>query len=115
MVSKDIVDQALQAVEMARDTGKIRKGINETTKAIERGTAKLVLIAEDVQPPEIVAHLPLLSDEKKIPHISIPTKKDLGTAAGIEVPTGSLAITEPGNAKDTLDDLVKKLGKPAKE
>ena len=58
-------------------TGKIRRGTNETTKAIERGIAKLVIIAEDVTPPEVVAHLPLLCEEKKIPFIFVPTKEDV--------------------------------------
>ena len=35
-------------VEKARNTGKIEKGTNEVTKAIERGTAKLVVWAGDV-------------------------------------------------------------------
>jgi len=57
-VPKELANQVYEAVEKARDTGKVRKGVNETTKAIERGEAKLVVIAEDVDPAEIVAHLP---------------------------------------------------------
>ena len=48
----------LEIVEVARETGKIRKGVNEVTKAIERGQAKVVIAAEDVNPPEIIMHLP---------------------------------------------------------
>jgi len=59
-VPKELATQAFEAVEMARDTGKLRRGVNEVTKAIERATAKLVIIAEDVTPPEIVAFLPVL-------------------------------------------------------
>ena len=53
-------------VEKARKTGKIDKGINEVTKAVELGVAKLVLYANDVNPKEIVAHIPLLCKEKGI-------------------------------------------------
>ncbi|MEM1921819.1 MAG: ribosomal L7Ae/L30e/S12e/Gadd45 family protein, partial [Desulfurococcaceae archaeon] len=54
----DLAEKAYEALKKARETGgKIRKGTNETTKAIERGQAQLVIIAEDVDPPEIVAHL----------------------------------------------------------
>ena len=38
------------------------EGNDETTKAIERGNSKLVVIAEDVEPPEVVAHLPILCE-----------------------------------------------------
>ena len=108
-VSKELANQAYQAVEMARDTGKLRRGVNEATKAIERGTAKLVVIAEDVTPPEIVAHLPILGDEKNTPYIFVPSKKELGTAAGIDVPTSAIAITEAGNGKELVEQIAKHL------
>ncbi len=101
--------EALKVLEKARDTGKTKKGTNETTKAIERNTAKLVLIADDVQPQEIVMHLPLLCEEKNIPYIVCGSRKDLGKAIGLDRPSASAGITNPGNAKDALDALVKKL------
>jgi len=82
---QELQDKALEAVELARDTGKIRKGTNEVTKAVERGVALLVVIGEDVQPEEIVAHIPVLSDEKKIPYVFIKKQEDIGAASGLEV------------------------------
>ena len=108
-VPKEVADQAYQALEMSRDTGKLRRGVNETTKAIERGIAKLVVIGEDVEPPEIVAHLPILCEEKNVPYVYVPSKKDLGTASGISVPTSSIAIVEAGNAKEIVADIAKKV------
>jgi len=55
-----------QIIEKVKKTGKIEKGTNEVTKAIERGTAKLVVYAGDVEPKEIVQHLPLLCKEKEL-------------------------------------------------
>lgn len=107
-VPKEVSDQVYQALEMSRDTGKIRRGVNETTKAIERGIAKLVVIGEDVDPPEIVAHLPILCEEKNIPYVYVPSKKDLGTASGISVPTSSIAIVEAGSAKELVSDIAQK-------
>jgi len=51
-VPDEIESKALEALESARDTGKIKKGTNEVTKAIERGIVQLVLISTDVQPEE---------------------------------------------------------------
>ncbi|MCJ7634172.1 ribosomal L7Ae/L30e/S12e/Gadd45 family protein, partial [Candidatus Bathyarchaeota archaeon] len=73
-VPKELADIAYEALQVARDTGKIKRGTNETTKAIERGITSLVYIAEDVQPPEVVAHLPLLCEERKINYIFVPNK-----------------------------------------
>jgi len=108
-VPKDVAEAAYEALRIARETGKIKRGTNETTKSVERGIAKLVLIAEDVEPPEIVAHLPLLCDERKIPYVYVPSKEKLGEAAGIEVKAASATIIEPGEAKDIVEEIVKKV------
>jgi large subunit ribosomal protein L7Ae len=103
---KEIAEKAVQALQVAKDTGKIRKGTNESTKAIERGVAKLVLIAEDVEPPQIVAHLPILCEERKIPYLFVPTKLELGRSAGIEVGSAAISIVEPGEAGEVVKELV---------
>jgi len=108
-IPKDLVDKVLQSLEIAKNTGKVKKGTNETTKAIERGNAKLVVIAKDVEPKEIVMHLPVLCDEKKCEYVYIPSKEELGRAVGINVSTASACITEPGEAKDLVEEIIKKL------
>jgi|TARA_B100001971_G_C18199162_1_gene543438 large subunit ribosomal protein L7Ae len=108
-VSKEIIDNALEAVELAKTTGKVKKGTNETTKALEKGTAKLVVVAKDVSPPEITMHIPLLAEEKEIPCIQIPSKEDLGAAAGIQIGTASVAITQEGEAKDIIKKVAASL------
>lgn len=113
-VPKDLSDKALQLIEMAKNTGKIRKGTNESTKAIEKGIAQLVVIAEDVEPKEIVMHLPALCDEKKIPYIYVPSKLELGKAAGIDVSSASISVVEPGEGKDLLKDILKKINELSK-
>jgi len=100
-------DKILQIVEIARNTGKIRIGTNETTKAIERSIAKLVVYAEDVSPKEVIIHLAPLCNEKKIPCVTVKSKQDLGVAAGIDVPSAAIAIIEPGDAKKDIDELAK--------
>ncbi|MFH1631093.1 MAG: 50S ribosomal protein L7Ae [Candidatus Aenigmatarchaeota archaeon] len=98
--------KVLDIIEAARETGKIRKGVNEATKSIERGEAKLVVAATDVNPPEIVMHLPLICDEKKIPFAKVSKKLDLGRAAGIAVGTSAIAIADAGEAKNDLKKLL---------
>jgi len=107
-VPPDIAEKAYEALRKARESGgKVKKGTNETTKAVERGLAKLVLIAEDVDPPEVVMHLPLLCEERKVPYLYVPSKKRLGEASGIEVAAASAAIIEVGGAKELVEELIK--------
>lgn len=106
---KEIVDRTYQVVELARDGGKVRKGTNEVTKLVERGEAQIVVMAEDVAPEEILAHLPLLCEEKGVPYVYVPSKQELGIAAGLGKATASCAIIEAGKAKPSLDELVGKV------
>ena len=106
---KELVDKTYQAVELVRDSGKLRKGTNEVTKLVERGDAQFVVMAEDVQPEEILAHMPLLCEEKGIPYAYVPSKQELGVATGLGKATASTAILDPGKAKPLLDDLASKI------
>jgi ribosomal protein eL8 len=106
---KEVSEKIIEAVTVAKTTGKVAKGVNETTKAVERGICKFVVIAEDVQPPEIMMHIPVICDEKKVPYGYVPSKEDLGKASGIGVPTSSIAIVEEGDAKKLLEDVKGKI------
>ncbi len=92
-------------IEKARKTGKVEKGTNEVTKAIERGTAKLVVYAADVQPKEIIQHLPFLCKEKKILCREVDSKQKLGIAVGIPVSASSVAVIEPGDSEKDIAGL----------
>jgi large subunit ribosomal protein L7Ae len=106
---KEIVDAAYEALTIASKSGNVRKGTNEATKAVERAQAKLVVIAEDVDPPEVIAHLPILCDERKIPYVFVPSKEKLGTAVGIDVPCASACIIKEGDAAGLIKEIITRL------
>jgi len=107
--TKEMQDLAYELIEKARDNGKIGKGANETTKHVERGQAKLVVMAEDVSPEEILAHMPILCEEKKIPYTYVPSKEELGNAAGLNTSTSAIAVLNPGKDKSMIDSIIKKI------
>ncbi|MCF7871754.1 ribosomal L7Ae/L30e/S12e/Gadd45 family protein [Candidatus Woesearchaeota archaeon] len=98
-------EKAYEAIELAQKTGKIKKGTNEVTKMIEKGKAKLVVIATDVSPKEIIMHIPLLCKEKNIQCVEVPSREELGAAAGMGVPTGAVAIIDEGESKQTVGEI----------
>ena len=107
-VPDELEDRVLDAVETARDTGRVKKGTNEATKAIERGEADLVVIAGDVQPEEIVLHLPALADEKDVPFVYVSQQDDIGHAVGLDVGSAAAAITDAGEASEQVEEIVEK-------
>jgi large subunit ribosomal protein L7Ae len=112
---KEIVDKLINITSIAKDTGKVRKGINEATKAAESGKAQILIIAEDVDPEEIVMHLSDLCEEKGVAYAYLPTKQELGKAVGLSVSCAAIAIVDAGAAKDTLHGVLERLGKKAKK
>ena len=92
-------------IEKARKTGKIEKGTNEVTKAIERETAKLVVYDSDVSPKEIIQHIPVLCKEKKIKCVEVDSKQKLGIAAGLSISCSSIAVINPGDAERDISAL----------
>ncbi len=105
-VPKEMINLVYEAVRSAKNSGKVKKGTNETTKAIERGMAKLVIIAEDVEPPEVVAHLPILCEERNTPYVYVPSKKQLGEVLGLDVAAAAVCIVDAGDARQAVEQIV---------
>ena len=80
----------------ANSNGRLKKGSNEVTKTAERGTAQFIVLAVDVNPPELLAHVPLICAEKGIPFGYVPSQEFLAKEAGMPggVKTASLAFLE---------------------
>lgn len=94
-------------IDKVKKTGKLDKGANEVTKAVERGVAKAVFFAADVSPKEIVAHLAVICKEKGIPCVEVDSKQKLGIAAGLPVGTAAIAVTQAGEADKDIARLAK--------
>ncbi|WOV93492.1 MAG: 50S ribosomal protein L7Ae [Candidatus Nitrosoabyssus spongiisocia] len=108
---QDLVSPILEAVRIAATTGKVKKGTNETTKAIERGLSKLVVIAEDVEPPEVVSHLPMICDEQGMAYAFVPSQQELGESLGINIKSAAAAILDSGDAQHIIDKVVESVSK----
>ena len=56
----------------------IKFGLNHVTELVEAGKAKLVVMAHDVDPVELLVFLPALCKKKGIPYCFIKGKARLG-------------------------------------
>jgi large subunit ribosomal protein L7Ae len=102
---KELSDKAYTLAEAAKESGKVKKGTNEVTKVVERGAAAMVIMAADVEPPEILAHIPALCDERNVPFVYVPSKAELGKAIGLNKPAASVAIVDVGKGKAICDEI----------
>ena len=94
---KDVQDSVYELVKLVGNgEGRLKKGSNEVTKAAERGTARLIVMAENVNPAELLAHIPLICKEKSIPFIYVEDQAYLAEAAGMNsgAKTAAIALME---------------------
>ncbi len=108
---EELVSPILEAIRVATTSGKVKRGTNEATKAIERGTSKLIIIAEDVEPPEVVAHIPILCEEQGAAYAFVPSKSELGKSLGIDITSAAAAILDAGDAQHIVDQIVSAIAK----
>ncbi|CAI7607093.1 hypothetical protein N7533_003539 [Penicillium manginii] len=83
----------LDLVQQAGHIRQLKKGANETTKTLNRGTSDLVILAADTTPLPIILHLPLLCEDKNVPYVYVPSKMALGRATGVSRPVIACSIT----------------------
>jgi len=108
---EELISPIYEALRVATETGKVKKGTNEATKAIERGVSKLIIIAEDVEPPEVVAHLPMICEEQGAAYVFVPSRQDLGKSLGIDITSAAAAILDSGDAQHIVEQVVATISK----
>lgn len=86
-------------MKQADNYKQLKKGANEATKTLNRGISELIILAADVEPIEIVLHLPLLCEDKNVPYVFVPSKDLLGRACGVNRSVVACSITSNENSQ----------------
>merc|ERR1711907_229762 len=85
----------------------LKFGLNHVTSLVENGEAKLVVIAHDVDPIELVLWLPNLCRSKNIPYLIVKDKARLGKVCR-QSTASCVAVTEVEKADNhDLEQLMK--------
>ncbi len=108
-VPEEVVKKTYEALQLVKQSGSVKKGSNEVTKSVERGLASFVVIAEDVDPEEVVMHIPSICEQKKIAYTYVPNKLELGKSIGLNVPCTAVAVENQGNASQSIKDIISRL------
>merc|ERR1711869_136163 len=81
LAKENLTVTILDLVQQAANYKQLKKGANEATKTLNRGTAELVIMAADAEPLEILLHLPLVCEDKNVPYVFVKSKTALGRAS----------------------------------
>lgn len=52
----------------------------------------MLILAADINPIDIISHLPVLSEEALIPYVFVPSKEELGLASSTKRPTSCVLV-----------------------
>lgn len=64
----------------------------------------IVILAGDISPIELVAHIPILCENNGNPYIYVKTKDALGAASLSKKPTTILMLTRPSSSHELKDE-----------
>ncbi|KAJ5940559.1 hypothetical protein N7516_000727 [Penicillium verrucosum] len=110
-----LTQELLDLLQQAMQYHQLKKGTNEVTKSVSRGTSEIVVMAADTVPLAIVMHLPLLCEDRHVPYVFVPNKTAIGRACGSARPVIAATITS-NDASDLapqiqwIRDKVERLG-----
>jgi large subunit ribosomal protein L7Ae len=84
----------------------IRQGVNDVTRLVEKKKAQLVMIANDVDPIELVLFLPALCRKMGVPYCIVKNKARLGRVARRKTCTCLALTSVDSNDRSSLNKLV---------
>lgn len=64
---------------------------------------RLLVLAADITPMDIISHLPVLSEEAQIPYVFIPSKEELGHASSTKRPTSCVMVCPDSKKRKRKD------------
>lgn len=105
MAGKKLIKKLKTLIGLAAKAKALRRGIKEVALGLKKNDTGLVILAGDVFPVDVIAHIPLVCEEANVPYCFIPTKVELGSASMTKRPTSVLLVS----TQKAKDDEVKKM------
>ncbi|ORZ10548.1 50S ribosomal protein L30e-like protein [Absidia repens] len=100
MAEEKLAKKIQKTVKKASKAKHVRRGVKEVGKALRKGEKGLVVIAGDISPIDVIAHLPVLCEDSNVPYVFVPSKEQLGEAASTKRPTSVTMVVLGGQKKD---------------
>ncbi|KAF7301699.1 hypothetical protein MIND_00735400 [Mycena indigotica] len=104
LAQKKLLKKVHKTIKKASKARQIKRGVKEVVKGIRKGEKGLLILAADINPIDIISHLPILSEEAQIPYIFVPSKEELGNASSTKRPTSCVMVCPDQKKKAKAKD-----------
>merc|ERR1712014_221363 len=88
-LSRRIMRLVINAAKLKHE---IIKGVKHVANSIKKGRKGFCILAADITPLDIIAHIPVVCEDHLVPYIYIPSKDELGISAGSKRPISALLV-----------------------
>ncbi|KAL4075857.1 50S ribosomal protein L30e-like protein [Scleroderma citrinum] len=92
LAQKKLVKKLHKTIKKASKARQVKRGVKEVVKGIRKGERGLLVLAADINPIDIISHLPVLAEEAQIPYVFVTSKEELGHASSTKRPTSCVMI-----------------------
>lgn len=114
MANDKLSTRTLKLVRKGSKARRCRRGVKEVIRALRKKEKGLMVLAGNVTPIDVLAHIPILCEEAGIPYIFVPSKEELGAASATKRPT-SVVMVLPDSSNDDYTDAYDKVFKAVKK
>ncbi|XP_053573007.1 H/ACA ribonucleoprotein complex subunit 2 [Bombina bombina] len=106
LAGRKLTKKLYKCIKKATKEKNIRRGVKEVQKFINKGEKGIVVMAGDTLPVEVYCHIPVMCEDRSIPYTYVPSKSDLGAAAGSKRPTCVIMIKSHSDYQEAYDDCM---------
>lgn len=101
LANEKVTKKALKAVKKGAKSKALKRGVKEVVKAIRKSSttssstsspSALVILAADISPMDVIAHIPVLCEDHNIPYVFVSSRAELGAAGGTKRPTSVVMV-----------------------
>ncbi|KAL3274528.1 hypothetical protein HHI36_015910 [Cryptolaemus montrouzieri] len=110
MASKKLAKKCYKLIKKAmKHKTYLRCGLKDVQTRIRKGETGIVVFAGDVTPIEIMCHLPAVCEEKDIPYVYTPSRRDLGGTMGVKRGCLMVLIRPHSEYQEAFDELAEEV------
>ncbi|KAJ8928032.1 hypothetical protein NQ314_019443 [Rhamnusium bicolor] len=106
MASKKLAKKCYKLVKKAiKYKTYFRCGLRDVQTRIRKGETGIVLFAGDITPIDIMCHLPGVCEDKNIPYVFVPSRRDLGASLGVKRGCLTVLVRLHDEYEDAFNEL----------
>lgn len=94
LASDDLAKELFGLIALAVKANAVRRGVKEATKFLRKGEKGIMVFAGDVEPLDVMSHMPILCEDSEVPYVFVKSREELGLNAGLKRPTACILIKD---------------------